>query len=80
MINLLKKVQVVALALAAAAAFAFNMPNNQEQYAINPNTGDWIPLSGLVEGRDYQCNQSGNCAYDAPNGNVVKSGTFVLMD
>ncbi|WP_143961305.1 DUF6520 family protein [Litoribacter populi] len=78
--KLIKSLPALGLALAATMAFAFNMPSNQEEYAIHPENGNWIPLSGLVEGRDYQCDDEGDCTYDAPNGNVIKTGTFLLME
>ncbi|KEO71711.1 hypothetical protein [Anditalea andensis] len=52
MINLLKKVQVVALALAAAAAFAFNMPE-QGTLKGQVSEGVWVDLS---PNDLYECN------------------------
>jgi hypothetical protein len=77
--KLMKSLPALGLALAATMAFAFNMPNNQRLFAINPDTGQEIEVTHLRPGVDYDCDPGNVCTYDE-DGNPVMSGTFVWLD
>ena len=53
-------ITMLAFALAGFAAFAFNAPHSNAptiKHALNPDTEEWEPIPGAIEGQDYQCNQ-----------------------
>lgn len=51
-------VTLVAFVVASFGAFAFNSPQEDSaniKRALNPETQEWVDISGQVEGQDYQC-------------------------
>ncbi|MBS9525969.1 hypothetical protein KI659_18255 [Litoribacter alkaliphilus] len=76
--RVIKNLPILGLALAASVAFAFNQPNNEAKFIPVPN--GWMDISHLEEGEDYRCLSTGDCVYDAPNGNVIRNGTFTLIE
>jgi len=64
--------------LAMAMNFAEPMPD--QVYARDPsNPSQFIDVTDWEPGVDYNCNATGDCLYDAPNGNVIQSGTFTEL-
>ncbi|HCB45425.1 MAG TPA: hypothetical protein DEP37_03245, partial [Algoriphagus sp.] len=61
-----------------AMAMNFANPQPMQVFAEDPeNPGQFIDVTSLEPGVDYICDQTGDCLYDAPNGNVVQQGTFI---
>ncbi|HAS58282.1 MAG TPA: hypothetical protein DEQ87_17720 [Algoriphagus sp.] len=78
--KLAKLLPALALVLGATLAMAMNFANPQpmQVFAEDPeNPGQFIDVTSLEPGVDYICDQTGDCLYDAPNGNVVQQGTFI---
>ncbi|WP_026954990.1 hypothetical protein [Algoriphagus vanfongensis] len=78
--KLSKLLPALALVLGATLAMAMNFANPManQLYAEDPeNPGEFINVTTWQPGVDYDCDSSGDCLYDAPNGTVVQSGTFI---
>ncbi len=78
--RLSRMLPALALVLGATLAMAMNFadPMPSQVFAEDPeNEGEFIDVSSWQPGVDYICDQTGDCLYDAPNGNVVQQGTFI---
>lgn len=77
-----KLLPALALALGATFAMAMNFANPvpNQVFAKDPqNPTQFIEVTNWVPGEDYNCVDEGDCLYDAPNGNVITSGTFMIL-
>lgn len=75
-----KLLPALALVLGASMAMAMNFTNPMpsQLFAEDPeNPGEFINVTTWEPGVDYECDPSGDCLYDAPNGMVVQQGTFI---
>lgn len=80
MSKLTKTLPALAMVLGATLAMAMNFANPMpdQLFAEDPeNPGEFINVTSLQPGVDYECDLTGDCLYDAPNGNVVQQGTFI---
>lgn len=77
-----KLLPALALVLGATFAMAMNFaePLPNQVFARDPqNPSQFIDVTTWEPGEDYACVDSGDCLYDAPNGNVVEDGTFMIL-
>lgn len=80
--KLSKLLPALALVLGATLAMAMNFaePLPNQVFAKDPqNPSMFIDVTSWIPGEDYDCNETGDCLYDAPNGNVIAQGTFVVL-
>ncbi|MBA4300492.1 MAG: hypothetical protein C0433_10385 [Cyclobacterium sp.] len=78
----LKLLPALALVLGATLAMAMNFANPvpSQMFARNPqNPTQFIEVTHWVPGEDYECEDTGDCLYDAPNGTVIVDGTFKIL-
>ncbi len=73
----MKMLPLLGLVLAAVFALAFTNPmdTNQVQYGYDPVEDEWIPLTGMQESVDFECNSTSlpiHCLYDGIEGNPLK--------
>ncbi|TXE01855.1 hypothetical protein [Algoriphagus aquimarinus] len=77
--SITKMLPVLGLVLGATMAMSMNFANPapMNEYAIDPDDPDeYINVTDLTLGTHYTCSSTGACLYDAPDGNVIRNGTF----
>ena len=77
-----KLLPALALVLGATVAMAMNFANPlpDQVFARDPqNPSQFIEVTDWEPGKDYACVDSGECLYDAPNGDVIEDGTFTVL-
>ena len=69
----------LALVFGASLAMAMNFasPTPDAVFTKDPSTGEFIDVSHLQIGVDYDCNDQGECLWDE-NENLIQSGTFTM--
>ncbi len=77
--SLTKMLPALGLVLGATLAMAMNFANPVPDtvYTKDPSTGEFIDVSHLQIGEDYDCNNQGECLWDE-NENLIQSGTFTM--
>ena len=65
--------------LALAAAFAFTNPVPQGLIQYGNNNGTYVPLTGLIEGEDFECNADPRACVVTFSNNNPQTGTMTVV-